>query len=98
MRSTSWKTSSSSTCAPAPSSDAKQFREGLVSKARTLAVMRSSSEEGSYSRLVDFVSLNSRPRVIKKKRKKHLRSRPEPRVVPHRSWCRESRSDCCNLD
>ena len=29
--------------------------------------MRSGSEEGSYLRLVDFVSLISRPRVIKKK-------------------------------
>jgi len=27
-------------------------------------------EEGSYLRLVDFVSLNSKPRVIKKKKKK----------------------------
>ena len=34
-------------------------------------VMRRSSEEGSYVRLVDFfVSLDSRPRVIKKKKKK----------------------------
>jgi len=29
--------------------------------------MRSSSKEGSYSRLADFVSLNSRPRVIKQR-------------------------------
>jgi len=32
--------------------------------------MRSSSKEGSYLRLVDFVSLNSRPRAIRKKKKK----------------------------
>ena len=35
---------------------------------------RSSSKEDSYLRLVDFVSLNSRPRVIKKKKKKYVRN------------------------
>ena len=34
--------------------------------------MRSISKEGSYLRLADFVSLNSRPRVIKKKTKKKV--------------------------
>ena len=38
-------------------------------KNNCFAVMRSSSEEGSYLGLVDFVSLISRPRVIKKKKK-----------------------------
>ena len=37
--------------------------------------MRSSSEEGSYLRLVDFLSLKSRPRVIKKKKKLPCRRR-----------------------
>jgi len=31
--------------------------------------MTSDSEEGSYFRLIDFVSLKSRPRVIKKKKR-----------------------------
>ena len=38
-------------------------------KNNCFAVMRSSSKVGSYLRLVDFLSLNSRPRVIKKKKK-----------------------------
>ena len=37
--------------------------------------MRSGSEEGLYLRLIDFVSLNSRPRVIKK-RTKNIRGLP----------------------
>ena len=45
------------------------------------AVMRSSSEEGSYVRLVEFVSLNSRPRVIKKKKKGEKPEKPETRQV-----------------
>ena len=40
-------------------------------KNNCFAVMRSSSEEGSYLRLVDVcVSLNARPRVLKKKKRR----------------------------
>jgi len=43
----------------------------------------SGSEEGSYLRLVEFVPLNSRPRVIKKKRRdKHS----EPCANDARVW------------
>jgi hypothetical protein len=37
-------------------------------KNNCFTVMRNSSKEGSFLRLADFVSLNSRPREIKKKR------------------------------
>ena len=39
--------------------------------------MRSSSKEGSYLRLVDFVSLNSRPRVIKKRKRRLVSNKEE---------------------
>ena len=41
-----------------------------------IAVMKSSSKEGSYLMLVDFVSLESRPRLIKKKKKSTWTSIP----------------------
>ena len=53
-------------------------------KNNCFAVMRSSTEEDSYLRLVDFVSLNSRPRVMKKK-KKRLRVGRRGSVDPRRS-------------
>ena len=52
---------------PLSSEYGTQYRSRF--KNNYFAVMRSSSKEGSYLRLVDFVSLNSRPRVIKKRRR-----------------------------
>ena len=49
---------------------------GSTTQSRVSPSMRSSSKEGSYLRLVDFVSLNSRPRGIKKKK----RSRVSPSI------------------
>ena len=50
----------------------------LLDSSNCFTVMRSSSEEGSYVRLVDFVSLNSRPRVKKKKEEAQSRSTRAP--------------------
>ena len=49
---------------------------GSPTQSRISPSMRSSSKEGSSLRLVDFVSLNSRPRVIKKRK----RSRVSPSI------------------
>jgi hypothetical protein len=60
------------------------------------AVLRRSSEEGSYSRLVDWVvSLNSRPRVIKKKTKKSAAWPATPRPPRIRSYLSLQRFHVC---
>ena len=56
----------------------------LPLKNNCFTVMRSGSEEGSYLRLVDFVSLNARPRVIKKKKRSicHCTRGDQPQTLP----------------